>query len=123
MEAVAVWDLSGWNAHTFAVGAGSYVVHNCGKYWEKPEELGQRVYKRDDLIDPHLETSDGRTNLHRMLAGDAPIGPDGEQIQQHHMLQMDDSPLAEVTGTFHRQYKRIIHINPTTPVRDYETSP
>src|SRR5215470_3148036 len=78
------------------------------------DELGQRVYQRNDLIDPDLVTADGRTNLERMLEGDAPIGPDGEPLQLHHMLQTQDSPLAEVTTTFHRQHKRTIHINPST---------
>jgi hypothetical protein len=28
--AAAMWDLTVSNVHTFAVGAGEYVVHNCG---------------------------------------------------------------------------------------------
>jgi len=49
-----------------------------------------------------------------MQAGLAPIGPDGKSINLHHMLQSADSPLAELTTTFHQQNSRAIHINPST---------
>jgi hypothetical protein len=49
-----------------------------------------------------------------MERGLAPLGPDGEAINLHHLLQTQDSPIAEMTATFHRQYGRIIHINPNT---------
>jgi A nuclease of the HNH/ENDO VII superfamily with conserved LHH len=49
-----------------------------------------------------------------MQMGRAPIGPDGESLNLHHLLQTQDGPLAEMTQTFHQQNSSIIHINPNT---------
>jgi len=85
------------------------------KYWLEPVEVeGVKVYQRDDLIDPSYVDKEGRTNLDRMKQGIAPIGPDGESIELHHMLQTNNSPIAEIAQTFHQQNKKIIHINPNT---------
>lgn len=85
------------------------------KYWNRHIEFkGNKVYQRDDLIDPHLVDKKGRTNLERMRNGLAPYGSDGESMELHHMLQNMDGPIAEVTQTFHQQNKSIIHINPST---------
>lgn len=46
-----------------------------------------------------------------MKKGKAPIGPDGRSIDAHHMLQTQHGPIAEMTKTFHQQYKKVIHIN------------
>jgi hypothetical protein len=46
--------------------------------------------------------------------GLAPVGPDGESVVLHHMLQTPDGPLVEVTKTFHQQNSAVIHINPNT---------
>jgi hypothetical protein len=83
-----------------------------GRYWTPAEVNGVKVYQRNDLIDPGLLDGRSRTNLQRMRTGLAPIGPDGESMHLHHMLQTRDSSLAEVTNTFHTQYHRTIHINP-----------
>ena len=57
------------------------------EYWTKRTMFqGMRVYQRDDLIAPHLSVG-GRSNLDRMKAGNAPIGPDGKPVTIHHMLQ------------------------------------
>ncbi len=72
-----------------------------------------KVYKRDDLIDLNLVSKKtGKTNLEMMLDGNAPIGPDGKPLNLHHSLQTMDSPLVEITETFHQKYTKIIHINP-----------
>ena len=89
------------------------------QFWTKSETFTyknqtNKVYQRNDLIDLNRRGTDGRTNLQRMRDGDAPIGPDGESINLHHMLQTMNSPIAEVTETFHQQYTKIIHINPKT---------
>ncbi len=84
------------------------------KFWKKADFNGTRVYQRKDLIDPKLVDSRGRTNLERMQKGLAPVGPDGQSINLHHTIQSADSPLAEVTRTFHQQNSSIIHINPNT---------
>jgi RHS repeat-associated protein len=72
--------------------------------WSPVEYNGQRVYQRDDLIDPDYTSpldKYGRTNLKRMTQGLAPMGPDDKPINIHHMLQTQDGPLAEVTQSMH----------------------
>lgn len=56
----------------------------------------------------------GRTNLQRMEQGLAPLSPDGKSINLHHMIQTNDSAIAEVTATFHHTNSKVIHINPNT---------
>jgi hypothetical protein len=85
------------------------------RFWTRTtEHQGTRVYQRTDLIDPARVDSRGRTNLQRMERGLAPIGPDGKSINLHHMTQTADSPIAELTATFHQQNSRVIHLNPNT---------
>ncbi len=89
------------------------------KYWNKTQSYtfnGQtnKVYKRDDLIDPNKIDFDGRTNLQRMQEGFAPLGPDNKSLELHHTIQTKDSNLTEVTRTFHKKNTKIIHINPST---------
>jgi hypothetical protein len=58
----------------------------------------------------------GRTSLQRMSRGYAPIGPDGEPMNLHHLLQTEDGALAEMTKSFHIANRNAIHVNPpTTP--------
>jgi RHS repeat-associated protein len=66
---------------------------------------GNRVYQRDDLIQPT------KSNISLMKGGNAPYGPDGNPIVLHHMLQQQDGALAEVTMTFHRKNFKALHIN------------
>jgi filamentous hemagglutinin len=83
-------------------------------YWtQEPVEFnGNKVYQRDDLIDPnYVDPKTGMTNLELMQSGRAPIGPDGSPINLHHMLQTQDGPVAELTQTFHQQNYSAIHIN------------
>jgi RHS repeat-associated protein len=80
-------------------------------YWNKSEFEGTIVYQRDDLIDPKLIDSRGRTNIQRMEKGLAPIGPDGEPINLHHLTQKPNGPIMEVTATFHQNYYKTMHIN------------
>lgn len=82
--------------------------------WKRADFNGTRVYQRNDLIDPGYVDARGRTNLDRMRSGLAPIGPDGKTMNLHHMLQSNDSPLAEMTQTFHQKNSAVIHINPNT---------
>ncbi len=49
-----------------------------------------------------------------MKEGKTPFGPDGKRIELHHMTQRNESALAEVKATFHRDNKSTIHINPNT---------
>jgi len=85
------------------------------KYRDDAVEFnGMKVYGRNDLIDPNLVDDLGRTNLQRMESGIAPIGPDGKSINLHHMTQMNDGAIAEVTQSFHQQNSKVIHINPNS---------
>jgi hypothetical protein len=85
------------------------------EHWVKWVEFeGVKVYQRDGLIDPRRLDTKGRTGLQRMNRGYAPIGPDGQPIELHHMLQTEEGALAEVTKTFHMEYSGTLHINPNT---------
>lgn len=88
---------------------------NGYKYWNKTTVYKNvKVYQRDDIIDPYMKDARGRTNLERMEKGLAPLGPDGKPINLHHMTQRNESSIAEVTQTFHKENSKIIHINPNT---------
>ncbi len=84
----------------------------AGRLWTQSEFNGTRIYQRNDLIDHKRVDSRGRTNLQRMQRGLAPIGPDGRSINLHHTIQSADSPIAEMTATFHQKNSAVIHINP-----------
>jgi len=95
-------------------GAAEETAVSESKLWSTSEFNGTKVYQRNDLIDTTLVDARGRSNLERMQSGLAPIGPDGQSINLHHLIQTDDSPLAEMTATFHQENSSIIHINPST---------
>jgi len=80
------------------------------KLWKPKEVNGRRVYQRDDLIDPQKVDDVGRTNLQRMQAGRAPIGPDGQPINLHHLTQSEPGSLAEVQQSMDQQYTKILHM-------------
>ncbi|MFZ7334322.1 HNH/ENDO VII family nuclease [Streptococcus pluranimalium] len=92
------------------------------KYWKNEVEFnGNKVYQRDDLIDPNVVSSWKEngvtvtgTNVERMASGRSPIGPDGKSIELHHTTQRQTSSIAETTYTFHKQNSKTIHINPNT---------
>ncbi len=91
------------------------VIDETSSFWNKSTEFGGvKVYQRDDIIDLNFIDGRGRTNLQRMRQGLAPIGSDGNPVNLHHMIQTNDSAIAEVTQSFHQQNKKIIHINPNT---------
>lgn len=50
-----------------------------------------------------------KTNMDLIKEGKAPYGPDGEQVNLHHVGQKSDSPLAELTYTEHKQNDGILH--------------
>ncbi|MFS0811128.1 HNH/ENDO VII family nuclease [Peribacillus phoenicis] len=90
-------------------------IGNGYNYWNKTTEFKNvKVYQRDDIIDPNMKDARGRTNLERMKKGLAPLGPDGKSINLHHTTQRNESSIAEVTQTFHKENSSIIHINPNT---------
>jgi filamentous hemagglutinin len=86
-------------------GATPVLVHNSNcQFWSRTDYNGQRIYQRDDLVNPdYVSPADkyGRTNLKRMQQGLAPMGPDNKPLNLHHMLQTQDGPIAEVTHSMH----------------------
>lgn len=83
------------------------------RFWVRWIEFRRiKVYRRTDLINLQMVDSRGRTNLERMRAGRAPLGPDGEPMNLHHLLQDQKGPLAEMTEDFHVKYRQQVHINP-----------
>lgn len=99
--------LSGWgdDAANAAASTSRYTRTTFG---------GNRVYQRNDLIDPSAVDKLGRSNLERMQAGIAPLGPDGRSINLHHLTQRPNGAIAEVTATMHQTNSRVLHINPNT---------
>jgi RHS repeat-associated protein len=92
--------------HTYYVLAGEtpVLVHNSNCQWSRTDYSGQRIYQRDDLVNPdYFSPADkyGRSNLKRMQQGLAPMGPDDKPLNLHHMLQTQDGPIAEVTHSMH----------------------
>ncbi|MCF7545800.1 hypothetical protein L4G47_26840, partial [Pseudomonas sp. P2647] len=86
------------------------------KYWtQEPIQFnGNKVYQRNDLIDPgRVDSQTGLTNMELMKNGLAPYGPDGKKINLHHILQTQDGPIAEVTQNFHQ-----LTVAPSISTRD-----
>lgn len=94
------------------------------KFYDNPVEvLGRRVFKhitavvsgRPKLIDKGVSPSikqrlqKGETNLSLMRSGNAPIGPDGKQVELHHILQEEPGPMAEIVSTTHTRYHKALH--------------
>ncbi|QPP08738.1 type IV secretion protein Rhs [Streptomyces bathyalis] len=93
-------------AWTDPLGLSAFTPLNLGvsQYWKPVEYNGQRIYQRDDLINPdYVSPLDkyGRDNMKRMTQGLAPMGPDDKPVNLHHMLQTQDGPIAEVTQSMH----------------------
>ncbi|MFL0439938.1 HNH/ENDO VII family nuclease, partial [Enterococcus pernyi] len=82
------------------------------EYWKKDVDFkGTKVYQRDSIIDINKIDVKGRSNLQRMELGLAPLGPDDNPINLHHMTQRDISSIAEVEQSFHQINSKTIHIN------------
>ncbi|WP_261570966.1 HNH/ENDO VII family nuclease [Frankia gtarii] len=114
-RAQTVYNLTVDTLHTYYVLAGQapVLVHNAScSYWSPIDYNGQRIYQRDDLVNPSFASPTdkyGRSNLQRMRQGLAPIGPDGNPVNLHHLLQTQDGPIAEVTQKMHFGNYRQLH--------------
>jgi RHS repeat-associated protein len=103
----STYNLTVDDLHTYYVLAGKtpVLVHNSNcQIWSPTNYNGQRIYQRDDLVNPnYFSPADkyGRSNLKRMQQGLAPMGPDNKPLNLHHMLQTQDGPIAEVTHSMH----------------------
>lgn len=72
---------------------------------ETPEFLNK---KSEVLVKGELKSC---TNWELMKMGRAPIGPDGKSMELHHCNQKQDSTLAELSSTFHRENYMDLHKN------------
>ncbi|MGV7959587.1 HNH/ENDO VII family nuclease [Photorhabdus tasmaniensis] len=90
----------------------------------QPEEvLGRKVYKNTQDVTPgapefvhssvnrtvQKKIADGWTNLDLMKNGYAPIGPDGKQINLHHVIGREPGPMVEIVSSTHKQYHKPLH--------------
>jgi len=71
---------------------------------------GRKVFQRDELIEPDRIDGFGKTNVERMQKGKAPIGPNGEEVNLHHLTQDEPGSMAEVGSVFHSKNDRTLHI-------------
>ena len=121
---VNVYNFEVKDFHIYYISDVSVLVHNrtpCqklkridtkNKYWNKKAKYdGSTIYQRDDLIDINLIDKRGRTNLQRMKKGIAPLDKDGNSINLHHLIQMNEGTLAEVSASLHSSKTGILHIN------------
>ncbi|NML35515.1 HNH/ENDO VII family nuclease [Paraburkholderia antibiotica] len=51
----------------------------------------------------------GATNLDLMNAGYAPFGPDGKQLNLHHVLGDEPGPMVELSASTHQKYYKQLH--------------
>ncbi|WP_172731733.1 RHS repeat-associated core domain-containing protein [Pluralibacter gergoviae] len=93
-----------------------------GKYQAK-NVLGRKVYKNTLDINPGApkdvhpsvhpsiksKVNEGWTNLDLMKSGYAPIGPDGKQMNLHHILGKEPGPMVELVSSTHKQYHKQLH--------------
>ncbi len=84
---------------------------------------GRRVYQNADAFDPSAVPSpssrvhpavrervaNGATNLDLMEEGLAPIGPDGDYVNLHHILGEEPGPMVELTAETHQRLNRQLH--------------
>jgi hypothetical protein len=93
------------------------------KYVASTASDGRRVYKNLTDINPgapafvdqsvnrsiRQKVNEGWTNQDLMRSGYAPIGPDGKQINLHHILGQESGPMVELTTTTHQTYSKQLH--------------
>jgi hypothetical protein len=89
--AAAMWNLTVSQVHTYAVGAGEYVVHNCGS--GNDTFIGQRMQRRvdDDLLNAPSKRGNAPTEAET-----------GRAIEIHHLNQDPNGPFEEMTFGEHR---------------------
>ncbi|HDR9058237.1 TPA: HNH/ENDO VII family nuclease [Burkholderia vietnamiensis] len=51
----------------------------------------------------------GATNGDLMKAGYAPFGPDGNQVNLHHVLGDEPGPMVELSASTHQKYYKQLH--------------
>jgi RHS repeat-associated protein len=93
--------------------------------------LGRKVYQDDSLIDPTTPVNqmninqnalnspsfdkmkgmidNGATNVDLMNEGYAPFGPDGNQVNLHHILGEEPGPMIELSASTHQKFYSPLH--------------
>ena len=93
------------------------------KDYLKKTVLDRVVYKFKDAIEPgkprFIDDSvdsnivdrllAGETNLDLMKNGNAPIGPDGKQVNLHHLFGQEPGPMVEISATDHQVNHKVLH--------------
>ncbi|PAU63975.1 hypothetical protein BZL41_11065, partial [Pseudomonas sp. PIC25] len=98
------------------------IVPSVSKY--KPEQVnGRKVYKNTADVSPEAPDSvdksvnksirekieAGWTNQDLMEHGYAPIGPDGKQINLHHLIGQEPGSMVELVASTHKKYHAELH--------------
>lgn len=114
---------SSFLANGFTIARNAFYGH-IPKYYNDPAIIqDRRVYKHVNAIvagipklihqcvSPSIKKRvlSGESNLQLMKTGNAPLGPDGKQMELHHMLQEEPGPMAEIISTVHTRYHRALH--------------
>ncbi|WP_246064896.1 HNH/ENDO VII family nuclease [Melghirimyces algeriensis] len=71
--------------------------------------MSRRIYQRKDIDWKAVDPNTGLSNLQLAKKGRAPIGPDGNQIELHHVIQKETGPMVEIMELTHDQYHRQLH--------------
>lgn len=99
------------------------VTSSSGKYVATEAADGRRVFKntldvtggKPAFVDASVNKSirakveAGWTNKELMERGYAPIGPDGKQINLHHILGQESGPMVELTASTHQKFYKPLH--------------
>ena len=102
---------------------GDVVYGGRASIFEVDYVLDRKIFKntrdvtpgRPDFVDDSVHRSvrnkveEGWTNKDLMEAGYAPIGPDGKQINLHHLIGEEPGTMVELTTTFHKNNHRTLH--------------
>ncbi|EQB97953.1 HNH/ENDO VII family nuclease [Photorhabdus temperata] len=94
-----------------------------GTKYQPEEVLGRKVYKNTQDINPgapefvhnsvhpaiRKRLANGWTNRNLMQNGYAPIGPDGKQINLHHVIGQEPGPMVEIVASTHKKYHKPLH--------------
>ena len=72
-------------------------------------DVSRKVYQRNDIDYFRVDPATGLTNLERMLKGKPPIGNDGNPIQLHHVIQIENGPVVEIREITHQEYYSTLH--------------
>lgn len=71
--------------------------------------LPQNVSKQG--VNPYVRglIKDGWTNAKLVENGYAPVGPDGWQVNLHHLIQEEPGPMVELLGSYHSKNTKVLH--------------